>query len=259
MSKQSQKSTIKKTVHYDDPQYNYLEYWDGRDYEHLAEQMAIKRLLEGKHFRNAVDVGGGYGRLSVLLKKYADTVTLAEPSSKQLIVADKFLQEHPDINRLQMAASDLQFSNGSVDLVTIIRVMHHLPDPSAELQEISRVLSSDGYAIIEIANFMHARNRLRHLIRHKRLPTRAVSIASPAHADDETPFVNHNPHQIIRQLAHAGLRVERILSVSNLRSSGLKKLMPKRVMLAIEGILQPTLAHSYFGPSIFFLVRKVKA
>jgi len=28
------------------------------------------------------------------------------------------------------------------------------------------------------------------------------------------------------------------------------------VMLAIEGILQPTLANSFFGPSVFFLVRK---
>jgi hypothetical protein len=27
-------------------------------------------------------------------------------------------------------------------------------------------------------------------------------------------------------------------------------------MLAIEGVLQPTLASSYFGPSVFFLVRK---
>jgi hypothetical protein len=32
--------------------------------------------------------------------------------------------------------------------------------------------------------------------------------------------------------------------------------MPKSVMLAIEGILQPTLAKSFFGPSVFFLVKK---
>jgi hypothetical protein len=69
-------------------------------------------------------------------------------------------------------------------------------------------------------------------------------------------FVNHNPHTVIKQLAHAGLKVERILSVSNLRSPGLKKVMPKRAMLTIEGILQPVLANSFFGPSVFLLVKK---
>jgi hypothetical protein len=29
-------------------------------------------------------------------------------------------------------------------------------------------------------------------------------------------------------------------------------------MLAFEGILQPTLAHTYFGPSVFFLIKKAK-
>ena len=67
-----------------DPAHNYLQYWYGRDYEHAAEEMAIKRLLEGKMFREALDVGGGYGRLRVLLEQYADSVTLAEPSKLQL-------------------------------------------------------------------------------------------------------------------------------------------------------------------------------
>ena len=42
----------------------------------------------------------------------------------------------------------------------MIRVMHHLPDPAAELAEISRVLSPEGYAVIEVANYSHARNRV---------------------------------------------------------------------------------------------------
>jgi len=68
--------------------------------------------------------------------------------------------------------------------------------------------------------------------------------------------VNHNPKTVIRQLAHAGLKVEKMLSVSNLRSPSLKKVVPKKVMLAAERALQPTLAKAYFGPSVFFLVRK---
>lgn len=247
----------KKADQYNDPTHNYLRYWDGRDYEHAAEEMAIKRLLEGKKFKHAVDVGGGYGRLCVLLEAYATKVTLAEPSQQQLDIAEEFLKDHPAIERKLLQAEDLKFKDGSIDLLTMIRVMHHLPDPMPEFKELSRVLHDDGYAIIEVANYSHARNRLRYLIKGKKLPTDPVDIRS-AHnkTDDEIPFVNHNPETVIKQLAKAGLKVERILSVSNLRSPALKKVMPRKAMLAIEGILQPTLAGSYFGPSVFFLVRK---
>lgn len=247
----------KKADQYNDPSHNYLKYWNGRDYEHAAEEMAIKRLLEGKHFRNAVDVGGGYGRLCLLLEKYADKVTLAEPSQQQLDIAAEFLKDHPKINRKLLQAEDLKFKPGTIDLLTMVRVMHHLPDPMPEFNEFARVLSDDGYAVIEVANYSHARNRLKHLVKGKKLPTEPVDIRSDAHkTEDEIPFVNHNPETVIKQLGQAGLKVDRILSVSNLRSPALKKIMPRRVMLAIEGILQPTLANSYFGPSVFFLVRK---
>lgn len=248
---------LKRADHYNDPTHNYVRYWDGREYEHAAEELAIKRLLKGKHFGHAMDIGGGYGRLCVLLEHYADKVTLAEPSQQQLDLAKTFLKGHDEIARKLVQAGDLQCPDGSVDLITLVRVMHHLPDPAPELAEIARVLSDDGYAIIEMANYAHARNRLKHLLRGEKLPVKPVDIRSEANRrDDEVPFVNHNPHTVIRQLAHAGLRVERTLSVSNLRSQRLKKVLPRGLMLALEKQLQTTLAPIYFGPSIFFLVRK---
>lgn len=251
-------SKKKKADQYDDPKHNYLQYWEGRQYEHLAEEIAISRLLGGKHFKNAVDIGGGYGRLCILLENYADHVTLTEPSKQQLDIAKHFLKDHPEIDRKLMQADNLKFKAGSVGLVTMIRVMHHLPDPSAELKEIARVLSKDGYAIIEVANYAHFRNRVRHMARRERLPVKPVDIRSEANKlnKDEIAFVNHNPSTVVRQLEHAGLRVEATLSVSNLRSVRLKKIMPRELMLGAERALQRPLATLYFGPSIFFLARK---
>src|SRR4029078_6505331 len=121
--------THKKADQYNDPKHNYLHYWDGRDYENAAERMAIKRLIKDKHFKHAVDIGGGYGRLCVFLENYADKVTLAEPSQQQLDIAKDFLKDHPEVERKLTQADDLAFSDKSVDLMTMIRVMHHLPDP----------------------------------------------------------------------------------------------------------------------------------
>ncbi|HUC89207.1 MAG TPA: class I SAM-dependent methyltransferase [Patescibacteria group bacterium] len=251
-----QKRTI-DPAQYNDPSYNYQKYWEGREYENAAEEIAIKRLIGKHHFDHAADVGGGYGRLCVLLEKYSDKVTLAEASQQQLDLAKGFLQDHPKVERKLMQADDLKFEDGSLDLLIMIRVMHYLPDPSPEFEEISRVLAPDGYAIIEVANYIHARNRIKYLLQGKPLPTEPVDIRSEASKQrGESVFVNHNPRTVIKQLAHAGLKVEQVLSVSNLRSPGLKKIVPRKAMLAVEGILQPALASSYFGPSIFMLVKK---
>lgn len=249
----------KKADQYNDPSHNYLRYWDGRSYENGAEQLAIGKFLKGKHFGSAVDVGGGYGRLCVQLQKYADKVTLAEPSQQQLDIAADFLRDFPKIDRQLMQADDLKFKDGSVDLVTMIRVMHHLPDPAAEFKEIHRVLSDDGYFIVEVANYAHFRNRVKHFVTNKRLPNEPVDIRSAKNkTKDEIAFVNHNPKTVIKQLAHAGFKVERTLSVSNLRSTALKKIVPRQAMLAVEKVVQAPLAKTYFGPSTFFLARKAQ-
>ena len=250
-------TTKKKADQYNDPSHNYLRYWDGRDYENAAEQIAITRLLKGKRFHHAADIGGGYGRLCVFLKEFADKVTLAEPSQQQLDIGKDFLKDQPDIDMVLTQADDLKFKDGQLDLITMIRVMHHLPDPSQEFKELARVLSDNGYLILEVANYAHGRNRIKHFIKGQKLPHDPVNIRSKKHDhDDEIPFVNHNPKTVEKQLAHAGLKVEKVLSVSNLRSPGLKKILPKGAMLAAERLLQPTLAKTYFGPSVFFLVKK---
>lgn len=262
-----QKSAVKKILNtelrradqYNDPKHNYRDYWEGRDYEDAAERMAFKHLLEGKHFRHAVDVGGGYGRLCIFLEDYADKVTLAEPSQQQLNIAKDYLKNHPEINRKLMQAGDLKFPDKSVDLITTVRIWHHIPDPATEFGEIARVLSDDGYFVMEFANYTHFRNRVKFILKGKRFPVYPVDIRSKSNRNDnELPFVNHNPKTIMKQLAHAGLRIESVLSVSNLRSTAVKRVVPKSVMLSVERVMQKPLASIYFGPSIFFLIRKAK-
>lgn len=258
MSKKQHKSK-KKANQYNDPKHNYLQYWEGRDYEHASEKLAIRRFLKGRHFRQAADIGGGYGRLCIMLEKYADKVTLAEPSQQQLDIAKDFLKDHPKVERKLMQADDLKFEDGQLDLITMIRVMHHLPDPSGEFAELSRVLADDGILILEMANLAHARNKVKYFFKGKKLPTKPVDIRSDKNkGKDEIAFVNHNPKTVVKQLAHAGLKVDKVLSVSNLRSTTLKKVVPHAVMMRVEGLLQRPLAKTHFGPSVFFMIRKAK-
>ena len=246
----------KKVADQYDRGYDYTAYWDNRDYEHAAEEIAIRRLLDGRRFGRAADVGGGFGRLCLLLREYADHVTLAEPSLTQLEAAKEVLAG-TDIEQVQMQADDLRFDNASLDLVTMVRVMHHIPEPSAEFAEIARVLKPGGTALIEVANLGHYKNRRRYKKEGKPLPTEPVSIrTAPADQPDAIAFVNHNIDTVVGQLATAGLVLVDKLSVSNLRSEALKKVLPKALMLAAEKATQRRLAKSDFGPSIFLELRR---
>jgi ubiquinone/menaquinone biosynthesis C-methylase UbiE len=254
MVKTKTKKTVRKADHYDDPRYNYQDYWTGREYEHAAEEMAIKRLLRGKKFKHAIDVGGGYGRLSKFLTKYADKVTLAEPSQQQLDMARIYLKGATQVDHKLLQAADLQMPAGSVDLVLVARVLHHLPDPVPEFSEIARVLKPGGTFLLEFANDAHFLNRLRYGVRGKKVPKKPVDISTKA--DPKIPFVNHHPKTIIKLLHDAGFEVEVALSGSNLRSPTLKRIFGKNVLLGVEKVLQPMLAPLYFGPSVWLRLRK---
>ena len=243
----------KKADQYNDPEHNYLHYWDHRQYEHDSEEIAIRRLLRGKEFKHAVDVGGGYGRIDPILKDFSERVTLAEPSSQQLDIAKDFLKGKKGIDMVLAQADKLPFDDESVDLVTVVRVIHHLPDPTEEFAEIARVLKPGGYLFIEFANYANFKNRVKHVIKGKRMPHEPVDIRTH---ESDIPFVNHNPRTVRKQLAHVGLQVEQTLSVSNLRSPALKKVFSKNTLLAIEKGVQGPLAKSYFGPSTVYLLRK---
>src|SRR5690606_7777678 len=151
----------------------------------------------------------------------------------------------------------LLFDDGELDLVTMVRVMHHIPEPSAEFAEIARVLATGGTAIIEVANYGHFKNRRAFKRAGKPLPLEPVSIRTVAADEpDAIAFVNHNIDTVVKQLADAGLVLQRKLSVSNLRSQTLKRFVPTKLLVAVESVLQKPLAKYDFGHSIFLELRR---
>ena len=95
------------------------------------------------------------------------------------------------------------------------------------------------------------------MARREPLPVAALDIRSAeARKRGGIPFVNHHPATVASQFLAAGLRTERVLSVSNLRHPVIKKALPERAILVAERIAQARLARMQFGPSLFFLLRK---
>ena len=139
----------------------------------------------------------------------------------------------------------------------MVRVSHHVIDPTQLFKDIYRSLQPGGFAIIEVASNAHFINRMKRLAKLKspsKTPIRVGSVANGI--TDDTPFVNHNPNTIKNQLIEAGFKYEKKLSVSNLRSSFLKKHLKAQSLAKVEKHLQAPLATISFGPSIFILVKK---
>ena len=123
-------------AHYNDPTFSYVEYWESRSYEHLSEVEAIRKLLNNSHFPNAVDIGGGYGRLIPVIKEFSKSVILIEPSLKQRKIAEKQLQNLKGVKIFPGSAEKTNIPSKKITLVLMIRVMHHLTDPTPALKEI---------------------------------------------------------------------------------------------------------------------------
>jgi ubiquinone/menaquinone biosynthesis C-methylase UbiE len=242
----------KEAKFYDVPEYSYVDYWKERGYEHQAEEIAIRRLLKGKHFKHGLDVGGGYGRLTKLISEYCVQAELVEPSDQQRAEGSKFLAGSKNAGIVEGTITEIPFPDASADLVLVVRVLHHILEITPAIQEISRVLQPGGYLLLEVANSTHFKAQLRSLSTGKPIPRTPVSVAT----DPSTTFVNHHPESVKEALAASGLHIEKTLSVSNFRLPGLKKIVPTPLLLALEKPLQKSLGSMAFGPSLVVLARK---
>lgn len=243
--------------------YDYSSYWDGRDYEHESEVIAIREFLTKiPKIDRAIEIGGGFGRLVPYYIYRTKSTILTEPSAKLLSLARERLERFNNLKFVQSTIEHLskKFRSNSFDLALMIRVMHHLKDPDEVFGAIEKLLSPGGYAIIEFANKIHFKNVSNHFMKgdFKYVNDQeTIDVRSAKSKKNKTiAFLNYHPEVIKKTLAKHNMEIVELRSVSNIRSPFLKRHLPKTVLLEIERNLQKPLSYVYFGPSIFVLARK---
>lgn len=241
--------------HYDDPEYNYQTYWKHRNYEHQSEILAINHLLSGYKFSRQVDIGGGFGRLFPTFLRFCKHIYLLEPSRKLRLLANRLYPKNPHLKILHSLSHRTPFKAGYFDLVSLIRVSHHLPNLEPTFSEIYRILKPNGVFLLEFANSANFKSQLINFLQP--VPQIPIEKRSSANIRRQTiAFVNHHPNTIKFLLTKHGFTIEKTLSVSNFRSPLLKRIFPLNWLIWLESILQPLLAGIFFGPSIFILAKK---
>ncbi len=216
----------------------------GREYEDLAERIALRRLLPPRG-RRLIEVGAGFGRLADLYQGYEQVILLDYAKSGLREAQDRLgrsshlLYVAADLYRLPLAPA-------TCDTVVTVRVLHHVADVPAALSGLAALLRPGGHYVLEFANKRNLKAIARYLLGRQHW--------SPfARAPYEFASLNFDfhPSWMTQELARVGLQVDAALAVSHFRHPLFKRLIPAPTLARLDGALQRIGAPWKLTPSIF--------
>jgi ubiquinone/menaquinone biosynthesis C-methylase UbiE/uncharacterized protein YbaR (Trm112 family) len=237
---------------YEDSTYR-TDFWEGqgREYEDLAEHIALRKLLPSDGGL-LMEVGAGFGRLADLYGGYKKVVLL-DYSKSMLRQAQERLGH--DSKYIYVAANlyNLPFVDHLFSTTVTVRVLHHVQDLTAAFCEIWRVLIPAGHYILEYANKRHLKAILRYALRRQKWNPFAL---------EPVEFVKLNydfhPAWMEARLQETGFAIEKQLVVSHFRHPLVKRLVPPRLLATVDGLLQWTASLWTLSPSVFVRARAEK-
>lgn len=230
------------------------DFWEGRgrDYEDLAERIALRHLMPAPGGR-LLDIGAGFGRLSEFYEGY-DEVVLLDYSATGLRQARERLGHGGRIRYVAASFYEMPFAPDAFDTVLMVRVMHHAEDVAALLGEVARVLRGGGQYVVEFANKRHLKSIARYLLKRQ-----AWSPFDRAPVEFVKMNFDFHPGWMEEQLGGAGFHVKQRRTVSHFRLPLLKRLVPARSLAALDGLCQPTGRLWQLTPSVFLRCTADKA
>lgn len=216
----------------------------GREYEDHCEQIALKRLLpdDGDLL---LEIGAGAGRNTPRYKGFK-RVVLIDYSLTQMQQAQEYLGKNDKYIYVAGDVYRLPFVGDLFDGATMIRVLHHMQDPQSALEEIGRVLMPKSPFLLEYANKQNIKAILRYFFgRQEWNPFSLEAI------EFEKLNFDFHPKSIKKWLSEVGFRLERQLTVSHFRVNFLKKLIPAKILAAMDSVFQYTGDWWQLSPSVF--------
>lgn len=246
-----------QTPYYDDPSFNYKKYWEERTYENQADRIALETLIGLIPLKNSLlELGVGFGRLTPIYCRKFNRCYLLDPSKKMLTSAKKLLSSQNLIFKNGFA-EEIPYEDNKFNSVLLIRTFHHLKNPQQVIKEINRVLKPEGYLILEFANKMHLKAKIKALLTFN---LNFLFSPKPKHIGKKVPgcipFLNYHPKEVKKMIESNDFVIKKTISVSNFRSSSLKKTLPLNFLIFLEKIFQKLPVWFYWGPSIYFLCQK---
>jgi ubiquinone/menaquinone biosynthesis C-methylase UbiE len=244
---------------YDKLDYDYSTYWEKRVYENLSEKYLLNKIFDSKRGGWFLDVGGSYGRLTSTYYDQYNHPVILDYSLKTLSRNKEIIKgKYPNVELIAANAYKMPFKRDCFDGALMVRVLHHIKEPSTYLKELYRIMDNNSFYIQEFANKVHIKAVLKSLFKlnfeiFKKdpylQPKRTGSEGSNKNYDHI--FYNYHPKHIKTLLEDHGFKFKRKYGCSFLRAPLAKKVLGENVMIFLEKILQNILSWTNISPSIF--------
>ena len=123
--------------------------WDddpGHEKRQVAVAEAIEKAVDLDQRMSALDVGGGTGRLSILLAELVGSVLVTDPSAGMVRVARERIETAGLGDRVRAVQADLTADHldGAYDVVWSSMALHHVQDLDALLRSVAGLLVDGG-------------------------------------------------------------------------------------------------------------------
>jgi ubiquinone/menaquinone biosynthesis C-methylase UbiE len=237
---------------YTDSDYQ-TSFWDqgGRAYEDQAEGVALRRLLPASG-KLLLELGAGAGRNTSRYHGF-ERIVLLDYSRTQLEQAQARLGRSECYVFVAADIYRLPFIPGLFDAATMIRTLHHMANAPLALRQIRQVLQPGATFILEFANKRNLKAVLRYLLRRQ-----AWSPFTPEPVEFTALNFDFHPKAVRQWLVESGFAIQRQLTVSHFRMELIKRLIPLKLLLAMESALQLTGSWWQLTPSVFVRSRAVR-
>lgn len=108
----------------------------------------IVDLLDPRGHERALDAATGTGPLAIALATLVQEVIAVDSVPEMLDEGRRLAQDHPNVRFVEASVYELPLDDGTIDIATIARTLHHLDRPQAALAELARVLTPGGRLLV---------------------------------------------------------------------------------------------------------------
>ena len=221
-------------------------FWEqgGRAYEDRAEAVALSRMLptSGKRM---LEVGAGAGRNTPRYQGF-EQIVLMDYSTTQLQQAQERLGTSDRYVYVAADVYQLPFVSGLFDAATMIRVLHHMAEPSLALQQVRESLAPEAVFILEFANKQNLKAILRYWLKQQ-----TWNPFTPEPVEFIPLNFDFHPKTVRQWLAANQFDVQRQLTVSHFRMGLFKRLVPTGLLVGMDSMAQLTGDWWQLSPSVF--------
>ena len=109
---------------------------------------SVERIVKGKNDLELLDIGCGFGYLLKAGMNRGWKVTGIEVAGWMVEYARRKFEVKAEVEKFP----GTMFEPDSFEVITLLEVLEHLPDPTLGLKEIYKILKEDGYLIIRVPN-----------------------------------------------------------------------------------------------------------